>query len=137
MLIPETWGCFGFFGLNNYFFNKKDVGLGYNVLACGRRHPLFFRRHVQCVMIVDKWFAADDVFFLFFSLLQKKFTYVLFSFHFEVQSLSFWLSIFVFDSFRKVDVFNLILKLQFVICYFFQFDSYLFFIFYFFSWLFC
>ena len=72
MLIPETWGCFGFFGLNNYFFNKKDVGLGYNVLACGRRHPLFFRRHVQCVMIVDKWFAVDDVFFLSFSLSCRK-----------------------------------------------------------------
>ena len=80
------------------------------------------------------------VFFLFFFFLffRKKCTSVIFSLGFSISIPMFFIAFFfVFGSFIKVFyVFNLVLKLQFVIYYFFQFDPYSF-DFWFFPWLFC
>jgi hypothetical protein len=90
-----------------------------------RYHALFLL--IWCVATNDRWFVTGDHFFFFFYLLEKVYVYSLFIWFFNFSPYVFLLHIFVIGPFiKKIYVFNLVLKLQFVIYYFFQFGLYYF-----------
>jgi hypothetical protein len=100
-----------------------------NLLSCPlkRRHVLFLL--VWSVSVVVWRFVTDGRFFFllptFFSLMVKVNVCPFFLLVFQFQYLCFLLLIFILDPFRIVSyVFNLILKLQFVIYCFCQFGPY-------------